>query len=344
VSPVSPASPASPVGRDVIVLSGAELRQLLPLADVVPAIESAYVAAAGQQAALYPVVREPLPDFAAVFGIKSGYWPERGSLGLKVAGYWSGNRARGLDNHQAMIVLVDPATGVPRAIIDGNYITAIRTSAAGAVGLKHLARNDAQTALIIGTGVQAEAQARALDWWRPGIRLVAFEPFGSRPEDMTANLCARLAESGIACQPAGSLPEAAVAADIIVTTTPATRPVLPAEYLRVGVHVNAMGADTAGKQEHEVGTLRRALVVVDDWAQASRLGECQHAVAAGLFTGADHPHAIGEIIAGTAAGRADRDQITLFDATGLALQDLAAAELAIRLARERQLGRIISLD
>jgi len=241
-------------------------------------------------------------------------------------------------------VLVDPATGVPRAIIDGNYVTAIRTSAALAMGLKYLARADAQTALIVGTGVQAEAQARALDWWRPGIELVAFEPFGPRPQDMAADLCTRLADSGIACRPAGSLAREASAADIIVTTTPATKPVLLAEYLPQGVHVNAMGADTAGKQEHEVDALRRARVVVDDWAQAGRLGECQHAVAAGLFTDADHPHAIGEIIAGTAAGRADSNEITLFDATGPALQDLAAAELAIRLAGERGLGRVISLD
>ena len=105
-----------------------------------------------------------------------------------------------------------------------------------------------------------------------------------------------------------------------------------------------MGADTAGKQEHEIATLRDSLVVVDDWAQASRLGECQHAVAAGLFTEQQHPRSIGEVIAGTAPGRTDSRQLTLFDATGLALQDLAAAELAARMAEERGAGIIIQLD
>src|SRR6266851_7094865 len=167
------------VQRGVRVLSGTDLRQLLTLNDVVPAVESAYLATAGQRAVMYPVIREPLPESGGVFGIKSGYWPDRGSLGLKVAGYWPRNRARGLENHQAMVVLVDPGTGVPQAIIDGNAITAIRTSAAGAVGLRHLARADAQTALIVGTGVQAEAQARAVDWWRPDIELLAFEPLDS---------------------------------------------------------------------------------------------------------------------------------------------------------------------
>ena len=105
-----------------------------------------------------------------------------------------------------------------------------------------------------------------------------------------------------------------------------------------------MGADTAGKQEHEVATLRDALVVVDDWAQARLLGESQHAVRAGLFSDADHPHSMGEVISELAPGRSDPRQLTLFDATGLALQDLAAAELAALLAEERQAGRIIHLD
>jgi ornithine cyclodeaminase len=124
------------VRRELRLLSGGDLSKMLTLSDVIPAIESAYVAASQQQAQLYPVVREPLETSGGVFGIKSGYWPDRNALGLKVAGYWPGNRARGLDNHQAMVVLVEPATGVPRAIIDGNFITAIRTSAAGAIGLR----------------------------------------------------------------------------------------------------------------------------------------------------------------------------------------------------------------
>lgn len=122
------------MSRDVTLLSGSDLAGLLTLADVIPAIESAYLAASDQQAELFPVVREPLRTSGGVFGIKSGFWPDRDSLGLKVVGYWPGNRAMGLDNHQAMVVLVDPGTGVPRAIIDGNFITAIRTSAAAPSG------------------------------------------------------------------------------------------------------------------------------------------------------------------------------------------------------------------
>jgi len=110
------------------------------------------------------------------------------------------------------------------------------------------------------------------------------------------------------------------------------------------VHINSMGADTAGKQEHEIATLRDSLVIVDDWAQARRLGECQHAVAAGLFTDEQHPRSIGEVIAGIAPARRDSSQLTLFDATGLALQDLAAAELAAQMAEERGAGIIIQLD
>jgi alanine dehydrogenase len=332
------------VRREVRVLSGGDLTKMLTLNDVIPAVESAYLAASQQQAQLYPVVREPLAASGGVFGIKSGYWPDHESLGLKVAGYWPQNRAHGLDNHQAMVVLVDPATGVPRAIIDGNFITAIRTSAAGVIGLRYLARPDAQTALIVGTGVQAEAQARALDWWRRDIEVSVFEPLDTDGQPMARAFCDRLAEGGIACKPAGSLEKAVHRSDVISTTTPARQPVLQREWLAPGTHINAMGADTAGKQEHEIATLRDSLVIVDDWAQASRLGESQHAVAAGLFTDQQHPRSIGEVIAGTAPGRTDGRQLTLFDATGLALQDLASAELAARTAEERGAGIVIQLD
>jgi ornithine cyclodeaminase/alanine dehydrogenase-like protein (mu-crystallin family) len=332
------------VRRDVRILSGGDLSKMLTLSDVIPAIESAYLAASQQQALLYPVVREPLEASGGVFGIKSGYWPDRESLGLKVAGYWPQNRAKGLDNHQAMVVLVEPATGVPRAIIDGNFITAIRTSAAGAIGLRYLARPDSQTALIVGTGVQAEAQALALDWWQRGIEVSVFEPLDTDGQPMAKAFCDRLGDSGVACQPSASLENAVHRSDVIVTTTPARKPLIRRDWLTPGVHINAMGADTAGKQEHEIATLRDSLVVVDDWAQASRLGECQHAVGAGLFTDQHHPRSMGEVIAGTAPGRTDNGQLTLFDATGLALQDLAAAELAAQTAEERGAGIIIQLD
>jgi alanine dehydrogenase len=332
-----------PVRREVRVLSGGDLSKMLTLDDVIPAIESAYVAASQQEAQLYPVVRELLAS-GGVFGIKSGYWPEQESLGLKVAGYWPQNRAKGLDNHQAMVVLVEPLTGVPRAIIDGNFITAIRTSAAGVIGLRYLARPDAHTALIVGSGVQAEAQVRALDWWQPGIEISVFEPLDTDGQPMAKAFCDRLGDSGIACLPADSLEDAVRRSDVIVTTTPARKPVLRRDWLTPGVHINAMGADTAGKQEHEIATLRDSLVIVDDWTQASRLGECQHAVAAGLFTDQEHPRSIGEVIAGSAPGRTDDAQLTLFDATGLALQDLAAAELAAQTAEERDAGIIIQFD
>ena len=330
--------------RRMRILSGTDLQQILTLDDVVPAVETAYLAAAGQQAYVYPVVREPLSGSGGVFGIKSGYWPERESLGLKVAGYWPRNRAQGLENHQAMVVLVDPGTGVPRAIIDGNVITAIRTSAAGAVGLRHLARADAQTAMIVGTGVQAVAQAQAVHWWRPGIELLIFEPLESDEYAMAQTFCDRLADLGIASRPSGPIEAAARNSDIIITTTPATRPVVRRDWLSPGAHINAMGADTSGKQEHQTATLRDSIVIVDDWAQASRLGECQHAVRAGIFSDENHPSSIGDVIAGRSPGRTNELQLTLFDATGLALQDLAAAELATRLAQERGKGQIIQLD
>jgi len=325
------------------VLGSAELRSLLTLDVVVPAIEQAYVANSRGEAALYPVVREALPAGMGVFGIKSGRWPERDTLGLKAAGYWPGNGGRGLDNHQATVLLIDPATGVARALVDGNVITYIRTAAAGAIGARHLARSDARRAVVVGTGVQGDAQARALAWWKPGLEILVHEPLDEPDRRRAVAFAARLTRDGIDCRAAGSLDEAILRADVVVTTTPSRQALIARAWLKAGTHINAMGADTRGKQEHEVETLRNARVVVDDWRQARELGECQHGIAAGLFADAP-PATIGEVIAGTAPGRQGSDDLTLFDATGIALQDLAAAELAVRLAREHGLGRLVSLD
>jgi ornithine cyclodeaminase len=341
---MQPLTATTTTARAPTLLGGGVLRQLLTLDVVVPAIEAAYVAHSRGQAQLFPVVREPLPEGIGVFGVKSGLWRAHDVLGLKIAGFWPANRSRGLDNHQATVILLDPASGVPRAIMDGNWITAIRTSAAGAIAAKWLARPDARRALVIGTGVQAEAQARGLAWWRGAdLELVAHEPLDGPDRELARAFVERLAASGISARVASSLEDEVRAADLVVTATPSTAPLVARAWLRPGTHVNAIGADTRGKQEHELATLRDARIVVDDWPQAMVLGECQHGVAAGLF--ADGPPAtIGEVLAGTAPGRAAADEITLFDATGIALQDLAVAELAMRLASEAGLGIGIGLD
>lgn len=328
-------------GRLVRIIPRHELARLLTLDRVVPAVEEAYVAHARGEAALFPVIRERIPE--GVFGVKSGFWPQRDALGLKVAGYWPANRGRGLDNHQATVVLVDPGTGVPRAVLDGNHVTYIRTAAAGAIGARLLARPDAERALVVGTGVQADAQARALAWWRPGIRIAVVEPLDGPGRRAATAFAARLQTDGIAADAAVDLETAVREAEVVVTATPATAPLVARAWLAPGTHVNAMGADTAGKQEHDVATLRDARVVVDDWVQAASLGECQHGVAAGLFAGG-RPALIGEILAGEAPGRTVLDEITLFDLTGIALQDLVVADLAARLAEAEELGTLFNLD
>ena len=278
-----------------------------------------------------------------VFGVKSGHWPDRDTLGLKAAGYWPGNAGRGLDNHQATVLLIDPGSGVARALLDGNVITYIRTAAAGAIAARRLARSDSRRAVIVGTGVQGDAQARALAWWKPDIEILACEPLDDPDRRRAVEFAARLARDGINCRAAASLEAAVAEADVVVTATPSRRWLIARAWLRPGTHVSAMGADTRGKQEHEIETLRDARVVVDDWRQARELGECQHGVAAGLV-GDAAPATIGDVIAGAAVGRKGPDELTLFDATGIALQDLAAAELAVRLAGERGVGRWVSLE
>jgi ornithine cyclodeaminase/alanine dehydrogenase-like protein (mu-crystallin family) len=325
---------------DVLVLNRREMTELLTLEAIVPVIAQAFVAFADGRTVAYPVVREEVGAHRGIFGIKSGYLRDEEVIGLKAGGFWLDNPKRGLTAHQSTTVMFDPRTGQPTAVMDGNHITTVRTAAVGALAARVLSRDDSRVAAALGCGVQGTGQAEALLHVRPIEQIRAHDVSAESLDRFAAAFRGRGVEVRT-CQDPG---EAVRGADIVVTATPGRGPVLAAEWVVPGMHVSAFGTDTRGKVEVEAALFSKATVVVDDVAQATTIGETQHAVAQGLLSPEAIHATLGEILAGRKRGRTRSDEITLFDATGLAFQDLVAGHLAVRLAEQRGLGTRVPLS
>lgn len=299
------------------------------------AVEAVFAAMARGAAGNFPVVREALGG-GRQYGFKSGLDRAGGVLGVKAGGYFPGNLDKGLINHQSTVFLFDPDTGVLQAAVGGNLLTALRTAAASALSIDRLARRDARVLGIVGAGHQAAYQLRAAARVRPFARVIAWN---YHPE-MLPRLGAVAAELGL---PFEAVPlERMVEADAIITITSSPAFSLAAAHVAPGTHLACMGTDTRGKQEVEPALLARTTVFADEVAQSVSIGEAQHAVAQGLIAeGAITP--LGAVLTGAHPGRRHADEITLFDGTGVGLQDLAVAQAALRAARARGLAIEVAL-
>lgn len=300
------------------------------------AVERVFAAMAAGDAYNFPVVREAIGHEEALYGFKGGFDQSGLTLGLKAGGYWPNNlEKRGIINHQSTIFLFDPDTGKVKAMIGGNLLTALRTAAASSVSIKHLARPDAKVIGMIGAGHQATFQLRAALEQRNFEKVIGW----NYHPDMLPNIEKIATEAGVpfeAVELAGMHE-----ADVIISITSAFAPSLMADHVAPGTHVACMGTDTKGKQEVEAALLAKATVFTDEVAQSITIGEAQHAVAQGLISEADVAQ-LGAVINGTDAGRTSEDQITLFDGTGVGLQDLAVAAAVVDLAVEQ--GIAIEVD
>jgi ornithine cyclodeaminase len=308
------------------------IADLLGPDDAFAAVRDAFAAMSNGAARNFPVVREALGHADALYGFKSGFDRENLVLGVKSGGYWPGNMAKGLTNHQSVVVLFDPDTGRASALVGGNLLTALRTAAASALAIDLLARKDARVLGMVGAGHQAAFQLRAAARVRRFERVVAWN---YHPE-MLPRLGAVAAELGLPFEVV-DLPTLGAEADAIITITSSFAPSLTDAHLRPGTHLSCMGTDTRGKQEVEAALLARARVFADEVAQSVTIGEAQHAVAQGMIA-ADAIVPIGDVVTGRHPGRRDAAEITLFDGTGVGLQDLAVAARAVANARTRGLG------
>jgi len=310
----------------ILVVGEALCEKLVGRGDAFEAVEAVFGAMARGDAWNFPVVREALGHADALYGFKSGFDKAGMVLGVKSGGYWPGNIDKGLTNHQSTVFLFDPDTGQLAALVGGNYLTALRTAASSAVSIAHLARTDAKVLGMVGAGHQSSFQLRAAAEQRDFEKVVAWNP---HPE-MLPRLGAIAEELGLEFE-AVSQQELGARADVIITITSAFEPLLMKDWIKPGTHIACMGTDTKGKQEVDPALVAAATVFTDEVAQSVTIGEAQHAVAAGtLAEEAITP--IGKVINGDHPGRTSDDEVTLFDGTGVGLQDLAVASVAARLA------------
>ncbi|MEM9028104.1 MAG: iminosuccinate reductase BhcD [Pseudomonadota bacterium] len=311
---------------ELLVVSERDCQRLVDRKAAFDAVEAVFGAMARGDAYNFPVIRESIGHADALYGFKSGFDRSGLVLGLKSGGYWPGNMDKGLTNHQSTVFLFDPDTGQLKALVGGNYLTAVRTAASSSVSIAHLARQDARVLGMVGAGHQAQFQLRAAAEQRAFDKVVAWNP---HPE-MLPKLAAVAEDIGLPFE-AVSAEEVGAQSDVIITITSAFEPLLMADWIKPGTHIACMGTDTKSKQEVDAALLAKATVFADELAQSVSIGEAQHAISTGLIAEADITP-IGDVINGTHGGRASEDEITLFDGTGVGLQDLAVADVAARAA------------
>jgi len=313
-----------------------EIPDLLTRTASFDAVEKVFAATASKDAYNFPVIREAIGYEDALYGFKGGFDRVGGSLGLKAGGYWPNNLEKhGVINHQSTVFLFDPDTGMVRAMVGGNYLTALRTAAASSVSIAHLARPDAKVMGMVGAGHQAKFQLRAALEQRNFEKVIGWN---FHPE-MLPSLEEVASEAG---QPFEAVElEGLKEADVIISITSSFDPILTKDHVSPGTHIACMGTDTIGKQEASADLVAAATVFTDEIAQSVTIGEAQHAIKEGLIKTGDISE-IGAVINRTHAGRKSSEEITLFDGTGVGLQDLAVSASIVDMAIEK--GVAIEVD
>jgi alanine dehydrogenase len=302
----------------VSVFTGKHVEQAVSPDRAVEAVRAAFIAHARGEWTMPPkvyVTNYPAGDFRAMPALGGGH-----AL-LKWVTSFPGNPLQGLPTVTGVVLVSDAENGQLRAVLDAASVTALRTGAAAVLAAETLGRSDAVTAAVIGAGVNGHAAART--FLARGRPVSVWDVNEGRARNVAQELGAELAPS---------LAEA-LDADLLVTVTPGHEVLIGEGSLRAGQHVSLMGADGPGKAEMAGSELVRATLFCDDWEQASHGGELAHAVEAGLVTEQDVT-ALGQVLMGAAPGRSDAGEITAFDSTGLAIQDLAIALAAIEAASE----------
>ncbi len=320
----------------MIVIPEREIPHLVSTADCLAAVERVLASSARKMARNFPVIREAIGHADALYGFKSGFDRETLALGLKSGGYWPNNASKGLTNHQSTIFLFDADTGRCRAVLGGNLLTALRTAAASAVSIKYLARMDSRVLGIVGAGHQSTFQLRAALEQRQFEKVLGW----NRTPEKLERLVEVAQEKGVPFQTA-SVEQLCASADVIITMTSSFAPIIPAGLIRPGTHLACMGTDTRGKQEVAPEIVGAATVFTDEVEQSISIGEAQHAFSQGLLDAA-RIVSMGDVINGDHPGRRSMEEITLFDGTGVGVQDLAVASVAVGLAVAR--GMAIEID
>lgn len=322
-----------------LLLTAEEVKGLFNMGDALSLVEGAFFEYGSGQTQMPPKV---YLDFAGNSGdlrVMPAYIPSRQAAGVKIVSVNPENPKKGIVTVIATIVLNDPDTGFPLAIMDGTCITNMRTGAGGGVAAKFLSRVDSKVLGLVGAGRQARAQLQAIKL----VRDIQEVKVWSQDTALALDLASEFAgDPTIEIEVVPSV-DFACDADIICTTTPSREPIVRREWIAPGTHINAIGADAAGKEELDPDILPGAAVICDAWEQASHSGEINIPVSRRLFRRADLRAELGQVVTGATKGRLSDSEITIFDSTGLAIQDLAVARYVYDQALATGTGKPFSL-
>ncbi|MES0884570.1 ectoine utilization protein EutC [Roseibium sp. SCP14] len=325
---------------DINILTEADLRAAVPLdLDAIDCVEQGFAALAGGEVVMPPILSLEVAKYNGEVDVKTAYVPGIDSFAVKISPGFFDNPKLGLPSTSGLMVLFSSRTGMVEALLlDNGYLTDVRTAAAGAVAARHLAREDASSACVIGAGTQARLQLQALCLVRP---ITQASIWARDLEKAEATARALQDQLGIQVTASSDAATAISEADVIVTTTPARSPVLQADWLRPGQHVTAMGSDQHNKNELDPACIERAdLYVPDRLSQTRSLGELRSAIEAGLFSQDVKFSELGDIVNGKSLGRVSDRDITIADLTGTGVQDTAIATYARKRAAALKTGTI----
>ncbi len=323
------------------ILSREDVRQALPMRQAIEAMKGAFGQLSAGRADVPLRVALQVPRHNGLTLFMPAYLAADDQMAVKIVSVFNDNPAQGLPLIHALVVVVDATTGSPAAVMDGTYLTALRTGAASGAATDLLAREDARVAAVFGAGAQGRTQLEAVCAVRPIREAWIYDVMPERATDYASEMSRRLS---LTVRVADAPAEAVRQADVICTATTASAPVFEDAHVQPGTHINAVGAYTPEMQEIPVETVRRAKVVIDHReASLAEAGDLLIPLEQGLIT-EDHIHAeLGQIAAGRVPGRTSAEELTLFKSVGVAVQDVAAAGAVLEAARRLDLGIEVAL-
>jgi ornithine cyclodeaminase len=327
---------------DVLILTERDLRACVSLdLEAIDMVERAFAALATGGVVMPPILSMPIEARNAEVDVKTAFVPGLDAFAIKVSPGFFDNPKRGLPSLNGMMIVLSAETGIVKAaLLDNGYLTDVRTAAAGAVAARRLAPEAVRCAGVIGAGVQAELQMRALALVRDVPEILVWARDAAKAEAYAARTSEAL---GILVRVAASAEELVRASDVVVTTTPSHEPLVDAAWLHPGLHITSMGSDSAEKNELDPAILVRAdRFVCDRRSQSVVLGEMRSAIAAGAIPANWPVDELGEICAGLKPGRRTAEEVTVCDLTGTGVQDTAIAAHALRVARQKGAGHVVA--
>ncbi|TBR19634.1 alanine dehydrogenase [bacterium] len=325
--------------RKTLILNNRQVKKLIDMPSVLKVVEDVFRSHAKGLVQMPPKIYLHLDKYSGDFRAMPAYIQRQKVSGLKWVNVHPKNRRFGLPAVMAVIILSDPKTGFPLAVMDGTEITNLRTGAAGGIAAKFLARKNSSVIALVGCGVQARTQLLAL---KELFRIEKVFIWGCKPQHAKKFL-KDMRYLGLSIEIKQNIADCVKDADIIATTTPSRKPIVKFEWIKKGVHINAIGADAKGKEELDPKILKNARIVVDDKRQAAHSGEINVPLSKGLLKERNIYAELGQIINGKKKSRVKNDEITVFDSTGLAIQDMAVADYVYKKALKHKIGRLIGI-